>query len=99
MVRGSLRFFGTHSVSEEDHMLNLHIESSSFPNWNRTDQKRILTFTGDEMKETNPVASSGGTAYVVWKRRCLGLRSFTAGSCAKRTFCPFSPNASALPGW
>jgi Lipocalin-like domain len=68
IVQGTLCYFGKYSVSEVDHTLNLHIESSSFPNWNETDQKRFLTLTGDEMKWTNPIASSGGTGYSVWKR-------------------------------
>jgi hypothetical protein len=68
VVQGTLCFFGTYSVSEAERALNLRIESSSFPNWNGTDQKRYFTLTGDEMKWTNPTPSSGGTAYVVWKR-------------------------------
>jgi hypothetical protein len=68
IVQGTLCFFGTYSVNEAEHTLNLHIESSSFPNWNGTDQKRFLTLTGDELKWTNPTPASGGTAYVVWKR-------------------------------
>ena len=69
IVQGTLCYFGRYSVSEVDHTLNLHIESSSFPNWNETDQKRFLTLTGDEMKWTNPIASSGGHGYSVWKRQ------------------------------
>jgi len=68
IVQGTLCFFGTYTVSEADGSLNLHIESSSFPNWNGTDQKRFQTLTGDELKWTNPAPASGGTAYVVWKR-------------------------------
>ena len=68
IVHGTLCYFGTYSVSEVNRTLNLRIESSSFPNWNETDQKRFLTLTGDEMKWTNPIASSGGTGYSVWKR-------------------------------
>ena len=68
IVQGTLCYFGTYSVSEVDHTLNLHFESSSLPNWNETDQKRFLTLTGDAMKWTNPIASSGGTGYSVWKR-------------------------------
>jgi hypothetical protein len=32
------------------------------------DQKRMFTVSGDELKLTNPVASTGGTTEVVWKR-------------------------------
>ena len=68
---GILCYFGTYSVSDADHSLNIHIESSSFPNWKGADQKRFLTFTEDEMKWTNPTASTGGpgfTGHTVWKR-------------------------------
>jgi Lipocalin-like domain len=67
-VAGSLAFFGTYSVSGTD--LNLHIESSTFPNWIGTDQKRIdLTVSGNELKYTQPSPSGGGGATpVVWKR-------------------------------
>jgi hypothetical protein len=68
---GILCYFGTYSVSASDHSLNIHIENSSFPNWKRTDQKRFLTLTEDEMKWINPTASTGGpgfTGHTVWKR-------------------------------
>ena len=59
-MQGTLCFFGTYSVSEAEHALNLHIESSSFPNWNGTDQKRFQTLTGDELKWTNPAPRAAG---------------------------------------
>jgi hypothetical protein len=67
VAQGVLCFFGTYSVSEADHMLNFHIESSTFPNWNGTDQKRAFTVTKDELTYTSP-GSSGGTAHAIWKR-------------------------------
>jgi hypothetical protein len=30
---GVVAYFGTYTVNEADHMLTLHIERSSFPNW------------------------------------------------------------------
>lgn len=67
-VDGTLAFFGTYSVSGTD--LNLHIEGSTFPNWNEVDQKRTnLAVTGDELKYTQPTPSGGGgPAVVIWKR-------------------------------
>jgi len=60
---------GTTTLSAlADHILNFHIERSTFPNWDGTDQKRIVTLTGDEMKYTNPAASGGGKAEIVWGR-------------------------------
>jgi len=55
-------------VSEPYHTLNIHVVGSSFPNWNGTDQKRSFAVTTDELKLTNPVASTGGVTEVVWKR-------------------------------
>jgi len=69
IVQGSITYFGTYSVNEADGTLTLHIERSSFPNWNGTDQKRtIASLTAEELRYTNPAASVGGTAELVWKR-------------------------------
>ena len=66
-MQGILCYFGTYSVSDADRSLNIHIESSSFPNWKGADQKRFLTLTEDEMRWINPTASTGpgfmGTRY------------------------------------
>ena len=67
-VQGSIAYFGTYTVNEADHTINVHIERCSFPNWDGTDQKRSITITGDEMKYTNTAASGGGKAELVWKR-------------------------------
>jgi hypothetical protein len=69
-VQGSIAYFGTYSVSETDKTLvTLHIEGSSYPNWEGAEQKRVLTVVGDEMKFVNPTISTGaGTAQLVWKR-------------------------------
>jgi len=69
IVQGSIAYFGTYTVSEEDRVFILHVEGSTFPNWVGTDQKRIFAITGDELKYTNSDRSGGGgTALVVWKR-------------------------------
>jgi len=67
-VEGSISYFGTYSVGGTD--LLLHIESSSFPNWNGMDQKRTnVTVSGDELKWTQPTPSAGGPPILtVWKR-------------------------------
>ena len=46
----------------------MHVEGSTFPNWDGQDQKRVWTVKGDELSVTNPTASVGGIAYVIWKR-------------------------------
>jgi hypothetical protein len=68
-VQGSIAYFGTYSVNEADGTFAFHIERCSYPNWNGTDQQRLITsLTVRELKYTNPAASIGGTAELVWKR-------------------------------
>jgi hypothetical protein len=67
-AQGTITYFGTYSVSEADRTIAIHIEGSSFPNWNGADQKRLFVFSGDELKLISPAASGAGTAEVVWKR-------------------------------
>ena len=68
VVQGSLAHFGTYTVNEADRSFALRIESSSFPNWAGTEQKRPFTIVGDDLKWTTPNASGGGSAELVWKR-------------------------------
>jgi len=67
-VQGYIGYFGTYSLNGTD--LVFHIEGSSFPNWNGTEQKRTnVTISGDELKYSNPTPSAGGAPIVVvWKR-------------------------------
>jgi len=67
-AQGVITYFGTYSVSEADRTIAIHIEGSSFPNWNGANQKRIFLIAGDELKLISPAASGAGTAEVVWKR-------------------------------
>jgi Lipocalin-like domain len=69
VVEGSIAYFGMYSVSETDDTCAIHIESSTFPNWIGTNQKRSFTISGEELKWTTPTVSLGsGTALDVWKR-------------------------------
>jgi Lipocalin-like domain len=68
IVQGSGAHFGTISVNTADKTITFKIETSLFPNWDGTEQKRPFTVTGDELQYTVPAASGGGTATVVWKR-------------------------------
>jgi Lipocalin-like domain len=68
-VQGSIAYFGTYSVNEADGTFTFHIERCSYPNWIGTNQLRLVTsLTAEELKYTNPSASIGGTAELVWKR-------------------------------
>jgi hypothetical protein len=68
VVAGSLAHFGTYAVDEANKSFTFHIEFATFPNWTNTDQKRAFTITGDELKYTDPNASAGGRATVIWRR-------------------------------
>ena len=67
-------YFGTYTVDESNHMLTLHIEQSSFPNWNGTDQQRRFAFMGDELRYTaaSSTANPAESAELVWKRGAAG---------------------------
>jgi Lipocalin-like domain len=67
--RGTLSYFGTYVVSDLDHVLTFHIESSSFPNLNDTDQKRMLTLAADHLTLANSAPRRGsGPTLQVWQR-------------------------------
>lgn len=64
---GTITYFGTYSVSEADSSIVIHIDGSSFPNWNGVDQKRIVAIAGDQLTLTvRP--PTGEVVEVVWKR-------------------------------
>jgi len=69
VVAGSIAHFGKYTVDEKDKSFTFNVETSTFPNWDGTTQKRAFTVSGDELKYTNPVASAGGGRVdLVWKR-------------------------------
>ena len=68
-LQRNIACFGSYSIDSVDHTINVHIESSTFPKWSGTDQKRRFTVVGDELRWTNsPAAGSPGTAELAWKR-------------------------------
>lgn len=70
VVQGSIAYFGTYSVADDpEQTVNLHVEGSTFPNWDGQDQKRLMTVSDDELKMINPTPSlGGGTNYIILKR-------------------------------
>ena len=74
--QGTITYFGTYSVDEADRAMLIHIDASSFPNWNGADQKRLVTLTEDvtaigdrRLKLTVPPAPTGGAAIeALWRR-------------------------------
>ena len=64
---GTMTYFGTYAVNEADRSIAIHIEGSSFPNWNGADQKRFVAITGDQLTLTvRP--PNGENVDVVWTR-------------------------------
>jgi hypothetical protein len=60
---------GTYVVNAADKTLVFNVDSSTFPNWNGTQQKRLLATTSkDELRYVTPTASSGGVGTVTWRR-------------------------------
>jgi Lipocalin-like domain len=67
IVQGSIAYFGTYSVV--DKVIIQKVEGGTWPGWIGTDQKRpIISFTGDDLKLTNPGRSAGGTSESTYKR-------------------------------
>jgi Lipocalin-like domain len=67
-AQGTITYFGTYSTDEADRTIAIHIDGSSFPNWNGADQKRIFAITGDHLKLAAHLGATVGAAEVVWKR-------------------------------
>ena len=69
VVSKSIAMIGTYSVNPVDKTLIFKVDSATFPNWNGTEQKRLLSAGNrDELKYITPTASSGGVGTVTWKR-------------------------------
>ena len=68
IVQGSIAYFGTYTVGSGG-IVNLHVESSTFPNMTATDQKRSIKISGDELTWGNATPAVGaGVAEQIWKR-------------------------------
>lgn len=67
---GVVAYYGTYTVNQADRIVTLHIERSSFPNWQGTDQQRKFEFVGDELRYTaaSTTANPAEAAQLVWKR-------------------------------
>ena len=61
--------FGTYSVNEADKTITTRIEGGMYPNVTGSEQKRIISqLDADELKYTNPAATTGASAAAQWKR-------------------------------
>jgi hypothetical protein len=69
VVEGSIAHTGTYTIDDGGKTLTLHIQVSTFPNWDGTTQKRPLKVSGDTLTYTVATPSGGGPPNeTVWKR-------------------------------
>ena len=68
VVQSSIAHFGRYTVDESNRTITFHIQTSTFPNWNGTEQKRPFTVSADKLTWRTPASTGGGTAEVVLKR-------------------------------
>ena len=63
IVNGAIAHFGSYAVNETT------IATSTYPNWDGSEQKRRFKLDGDTLSYTVGEASvGGGAATLVWKR-------------------------------
>jgi hypothetical protein len=68
-VQGSFAHAGTYTVDEANKTLVFRIETSTFPNFDGTEQRRTFALSGDTLTYTVPTSSSGqGVAQSVFRR-------------------------------
>jgi hypothetical protein len=65
---GTITYFGTYSVSEADSSIAIHVEGSSYPNWNGTDQKRFVSIAGELLTLTVRPPAGDTVTDVIWAR-------------------------------
>jgi len=69
IAHGVLSFFGTYTTDEAKKVIILLVERSTYPNQvTGKGAKRIVTFSGDDMRFDNLGRTAGGRVVVVWKR-------------------------------
>ena len=69
VLSGMTVSFGTYSVNEAEKTITTRVEGGMYPNLIGLEQNRIISLlTADELKYTNPTATSGASAAAQWKR-------------------------------
>ena len=58
-VQGMISHFGTYTVNEGERSVTFHIESSSYPNWDKTEQKRNIVLLVDQLSWSDPLPATG----------------------------------------
>jgi hypothetical protein len=70
-VQGVIAFYGTYAVDEASRTVTWHVERCTFPNWEGSDRKTVVTLNGDDLSYTaDAIASAAGpyVPHVTWKR-------------------------------
>jgi hypothetical protein len=70
-VQGAIAFYGTYTVDERTHTVTWHVVRCTFPNWEGSDRKSVVTLDGDDLSYTaDPIPSAAGpyVPHVSWKR-------------------------------
>lgn len=69
VVSASIAMLGTYAFDGAQKSLVFHVDSATFPNWNGTQQQRLVSsLTAHELRYVTPAASSGGVGTVTWSR-------------------------------
>ena len=72
IAAGILAHFGTYAVNDADKSFTMHVEASSFPNWDGTNQTRKITALTDDVltyNVANPRRSDGDLhVEFVWRK-------------------------------
>src|SRR6185295_8192772 len=68
ITAGTIAHFGRYTIDDGGKSITFHIETSTFPNWDGTTQKRALTVSGDTLSYVVPAAPVAGSqpSELVW---------------------------------
>jgi hypothetical protein len=58
-VQGMISHFGTYKLNEDERSISFHIQSSSYPNWDKTEQKRNIVILVDQLSWSDPLPPTG----------------------------------------
>ena len=70
-VQGMISHFGTYDVDEPTRSIIFRIEGSSYPNWDKTEQKRSFTLLGNQLSWSDPAAGPRAgdlQSDLIWRR-------------------------------
>ena len=69
--KGLITYFGTYEIDNEENTITHQVESSSFPNWAGTRQKRFFEFSDNRLiLSTPPIPARDDaiTSVLIWER-------------------------------